>query len=321
MDSAEEKIELDEPRPYQGVGNNFTISGWIPEKWLETSYGLSNSIFLDIIDINGLAFICTSVHVVLWERCVKKGVSMVKFWGKIGFDQCNIHFIKNSHGRITLKLTGQKEEYKLYIPINIKGLHFSIFTSLRGIFRHGKIGQIVEQYKKDLIDYNLALEQLEQRRKEKNCIDVEKKYEPMGFKNINDGFTFVGGLLEVIEKEKGYNRRYLLMAEDREERKLERKYRKVIVWRGPLLGGIFGRVNGLTFNIYSNDHDKHFHIIHKGRGINARISFPDFQLINYKNVGNSISSREFKRIIEYVKRPEVLKKLEEEFQRREAIEK
>ena len=97
------------------------------------------------------------------------------------------------------------------------------------------------------------------------------------------------------------------------------KYKKAIEWRGPLLGGAVGIMNGFEFRVYSHDHDKHFHVIHKGKRINARFSFPKIELINYKNSKNSIGSKEISRIVEFFKNTNNFKKLEAEFQRRDGV--
>ena len=69
--------------------------------------------------------------------------------------------------------------------------------------------------------------------------------------------------------------------------------------------------------IYSNDHDRHFHVIHKEKGINARFSFPEIELINYKNTRTSINSKEKKAITNFFKDQTNFNKLEKEFQRRD----
>jgi len=312
-------IVMDEPIPFQRVGAQFKISGWIPESWLETSIGPIPTVYLDFIDIEGIAFKCTSVHVVSFEKCVIDGTKMIKFWDGAILDECNAHFVFKSRGRITLKLCGQKRDCQIYVPVIIKLPWLYSFPSLRKILRHRKIGSIIAKYESDLKEYNEALERLDERRKEKNCILKEDKYVPIQHMYARDVMEIAGGLLEILENNKNFNRDYPFRSEDREEKRLARKYRKAIAWRGPLLGGIFGRLNGFEFNLYSDDHGKHFHIIHRGRGINARFSFPDIRLINYKQAKSSISSKETKRIIEFLNRPEVYEKMTEEFSKRDGV--
>jgi hypothetical protein len=55
--------------------------------------------------------------------------------------------------------------------------------------------------------------------------------------------------------------------------------------------------NGVSVVVHSNDHDTHFHIKHRERGINATFSFPIIALIEYRNSRNTFSSRELKNII------------------------
>ncbi len=77
-----------------------------------------------------------------------------------------------------------------------------------------------------------------------------------------------------------------------------------------------GRINGFQFVVYSNDHDKHFHVIHKSRGIDARFSFPEIKLMNYKGFSNTISSKEEKVIIKFFKDQRNFEKLQDQFKKR-----
>ncbi len=55
--------------------------------------------------------------------------------------------------------------------------------------------------------------------------------------------------------------------------------------------------NGITLIVHSNDHDTHFHIKHRERGINAVFSFPSIAFMDYRNSNATFSSRELKNII------------------------
>lgn len=323
MHNNPEEIKVIEPRPYQKVGARFSISGWIPESWLDNGSGMDYRISLEFVDINCQIFIGTSLDVILSESNVIDGIRYLKFCGKREFDYFNGSFIIGSQGRIGLRFSCHKQGMNKYVPIVVRVAKRFFFPNIFKIIKHGRIGKIIDKYESDLKKYYSSLADLEEKRKEKNFIDKddEKRYMPISFIHITENMDIIGGLLNLLDKFSGINKNYPLAKEDKEEERLERKYKNAIRWRGPLCGGIFGRMNGLTFNIYNNDHDKHFHVIHKGRGINARFSFPELELINYKSAKNSISSKEMKKIIEFVKRPEIFKKLEEEFQKREEAEK
>lgn len=82
-------------------------------------------------------------------------------------------------------------------------------------------------------------------------------------------------------------------------------------------GGVVDRLEGYTFQVYSNDHGKHFHVIHRGNEINARFSFPEIDLLSYANKKNTLSSKEVKRIKDYFSDKENIEKIQREFDRRD----
>lgn len=84
-----------------------------------------------------------------------------------------------------------------------------------------------------------------------------------------------------------------------------------------LFGGAVGQLNSYEFTVHSHDHGKHFHAISKGKKIDARFSFPEIKLLNYKQSKNKvISSKEEKDIIDFFKMPENFEKLKKEFEKR-----
>lgn len=80
--------------------------------------------------------------------------------------------------------------------------------------------------------------------------------------------------------------------------------------------GLVAQMNGFKFIVHSDDHDKHFHVIHRGDGVDARFSFPDIKLINYKNERNKINSRQENNIRAFFKNPYYFEKLKKEIERR-----
>ena len=107
--------------------------------------------------------------------------------------------------------------------------------------------------------------------------------------------------------------------EDKEKALLDEKYKEVLYWSGPLLRGLVGRLNGFEFRVYSNDHGQHFHIIHKEKEINARFSFPEIGLIDYKSLKNKIDRKTIELIRNYFKAPANLKRLETEFLKHQSV--
>ena len=80
--------------------------------------------------------------------------------------------------------------------------------------------------------------------------------------------------------------------------------------------GLVAVMKGFEFRVHSDDHGKHFHVIHRGRGIDARFSFPEIELIDYKKLGNTIGRKEENNIRVFFKNPEYFEKLKGEFEKR-----
>lgn len=155
-------------------------------------------------------------------------------------------------------------------------------------------------YKRQLDRYYIELDTLNIDR-EKSVHDALKNEQDS---NVSDELLY--GVNNVIN-----------FSEDEEKNRLDKKYKKALEWRGMLFGAGFGDLNGFKFVVHSHDHDRHLHIIHRGRGIDARFSFPDLKLLNYKKEENRIGRKEEKEITEYLKEEEIFKKVERFFDRRD----
>lgn len=306
-------IKLVQPKPYDEVGAKFILSGWVPKTWLKTDYGrMDYRLFLDFLDIEGQIFMGTSVDVqVDWLSKLRK---KLKFHTVVQFNQFNAGFISKSQGRIAIKLSGQKEDSQsIYIPFIVKELEPKTGVDDEILNKHGKIGDIVTQYKEDLKNYYKELAEITKSREAKDNIYEDGK--PNIYTYIQD-WNITGGILNIFENAEDSFEEYLYSDEDRRESALEEKYKDALKWRGPLLKGLVGSINGFEFRVYSNDHDKHFHVIHKGRGVNARFSFPEVKLLNYKNSTSTIGNKEVGKIVAFFQNTENFRKLEAEFQKR-----
>jgi len=313
MHDEENNITILKPKPYEEVGIRFIIEGLAPKSWLDTGFGMSNSISLEFINIDGQTFIGTSVYIIADKNDQLESKNRLRFYGVFQFNQFNASFIIESRGRITLKLSGYKEGYQLFIPIIVKIPNYKFKPGRKIINKHGKIGEMILQYERDLKDYNEKIENIRISRQRKNDLaeDDDSNY------RYGRNWEVMGSILNILDRStKGSKKDYPFIEEDLAEKKLKRKYKDAIKWRGPLLHGLVGKMDGFEFRVYSNDHDKHFHVIHKQKRINARFSFPEIKLVNYKNIRNSIRAKDCDKIIAFFKVPENFKKLEEEFQRR-----
>lgn len=303
------EIKITSPKPFQNVGATFVISGKVPMSWLKTSYGFSRDISLELIDIKAQTILGSNVSVGK-ITLLSKILGYVSFIEVFQFNQFNVGFIKESQGRMTIKLSGQNEKEQLiFIPIIVKELEPKEGVDQKILERHGKIGETIRQYEQDLKDYYKELAEIEANRKAKND---NKELHYLYGQNVE----IATEILRILNDTEGDFDQYAYSEEDQREREIEEKYKDAIAWRGPLLRGIVSQFGGFELRVYSDDHDKHFHVIHKERGVNARFSFPEIQLINYKNSGNTISSKQEKKIREYCLQPEIFTKFVQEFKKR-----
>jgi hypothetical protein len=303
------EIRITSPKPFQNVGATFVISGKVPLSWLKTSYGFSRDISLELIDIKAKTILGSNVSVGR-ITFLSKILGYVSFIEAFQFNQFNVGFIKESQGRMTIKLSGQNEkEQSIFIPIIVKELEPEEGVDQKIMERHGKIGETIRQYEQDLKNYYRELTEIEASRKVKND-DKELHY--LHGQNVG----IASEILKNLNDTEGKFDQYAYSEEDLRERELEERYKDAIEWRGPLLRGIVSQFGGFELRVYSDDHDKHFHVIHKEKGINARFSFPEIQLINYKNSNNTISSKQERKIREYCLQPEISAKFDQEFKKR-----
>ncbi|MFA6304188.1 MAG: hypothetical protein WCV73_03670 [Patescibacteria group bacterium] len=313
----QKKIKITRPKPFEWVGAKFNIMGKVPKAWLETSFGIQTSLYFDLIDIKGRTVMGTSIN---FEKIKKNGWfsifdDRIYFSSTFQFSGLSVGWIKESQGRMTIKLSGQNaQEQCIYIPVIVKQFEPKEGVDSEIKNKHGKIGVMIKQYEEDLKIYYQELEKIEKRRLKKNEISEEDWRK--GFQYIHN-WDVIGGVLEILDQAESFNKEYPFIQEDLEERQLTEKYKEALEWQGPLLHGLISKMDGFEFRIYSNDHGQHFHVIHNSKGINARFSFPEIKLIDYKSTKTSINRREQDRIIDFFRNPEIFKKLEMEFQRRD----
>lgn len=306
-----QKFQLLQPQPLEEVGITFTLSGMIPVSWLIDYRGrVGNNLNFELIDIKGKTFMGGGMQIGLPDAQYIEDFNKIYFSYEFKFSPLNTAFIKASEGRITLKLEGQHEKNQfLYIPLIVPDLAPAAGASEETKEKHLRIGSIVEQYKKDLEVYHEELSKIYESRKSK---DGDKDYKHLYGESAQAGFD----IYKILEEDETSFNEYTYNEEDRLEKELNEKYKEAIEWRGPLAEGIVSRFEGFELRVYSDDHDQHFHVIHKGKGIDARFSFPELTLLNYKTSKTTISSKAEQKIRQYCLRPEVFSKFETEFQKR-----
>lgn len=290
-----EEIEIISPKPYERVGAEFLLSGRIPKSFLKTDWGtMDYRVLGGFLDIDGFEFASTVTAYVnhgLFSVFKKK----LYFSTTAQFSQFNVPFIAKSQGRIVLKLSGRKEGNDFFLPLIVNGFEpeGKVDPEIEG--KHKNVGKKVLQYKVDLKNYNSELAEIR--------------------RGIVYNKEILEGVFEILDNPEKSFGAFSESDEDKQEKALEEKYKDAIAWRGPLLRGIAGRMEGYEFRVYSGDHNpKHFHVIHKGRGIDARFSYPQIELINYKS-SNTIGSKESNKIRDFFKVAENIKKLDGEFKK------
>lgn len=295
-------IQVNQPRPYQKVGIEFLVYGWVPVDWLETDHGRDPRICLKHFDIHAKLFGCETILIQppkLFPNLRKKF-----FFGyKVRYTQISAHTILLSQGLLTIKISGHKKDQEIYIPICIQGFpqngaHDPILVSL-----HANVEHKIKHFSDELDRYFWELDQLEQKRKE---MTGEYGIQSDGTTVEDDELKL--GVFKAID-----------LTDDEEKLALEEKYKEVLEWAGAdaiRFGAGVGRLGGFDFQVYANDHNpKHFHVIHKSRGVNARFSFPGIKLLNYKEKKYSIKRNEEDAIRRYFQDEEHLKRLSIEFEK------
>lgn len=306
----QKSVIVTSPKPFQEIGAEFNLIGSVPESLLLTSFGVVDMrLFTEYIDIDGKTFMGGTIFVrklprlfsFLSKRCIFGQVEK--------FSWVNVGFIERSQGRITLKISGHEKVEPIYIPLVVKEFDPENGASAAVVEKHRRVGETIEKYKRDLKDYYAALTEINASRKAK---DGGKDPQYLYGKNVG----IASQILKILNDSEEKFEEYEYSEEDKRERDLEEKYKDALQWRGPLFKGIVSQFGGFELRVYSDDHDKHFHVIHRGRGINARFSFPEMRLINYKNSKSTIGSKEERQIRELCLKPEIFQKFEKEFQKR-----
>ncbi len=312
------KINIIKPKPYDEVGGSFGIEGSVPKSWLldKLTGIIYNDLSLDLVSLDGVNFLCSSIQTFEHNKDVRELRGRVIFYKTINFDSCNIPFIENSKGRVAIRISGRDEKTQsIFIPIIVKSQNN--YKAPKNIVKqHKSLESQILKYKKDIEIYDKKINKLRESRELKSAIyDNEKDNQ---YFYLND-WSIASDILGIIQDEK-IHQKYLYSDEDEAEKKLNKKFKDAIEWRyracGPICGAGIGTMNGYLFRVYSNDHDTHFHIIHNEKGVEARFLFPEIELLDYKNIKYTMSSKTIKKIQEYFKKPDNFNRLKTEIERR-----
>jgi len=302
-------IEIEYPRPFKYIGAKFTISGWVHLSWFESDItGLDWSMSVCYLGLDVKTFMGTTLYPMLDDQ--NRRGDKVRFSVDCDLHFTNIPFIQNSHGRITIKIASpNKTVSPVYLPLIVKQFEDLLTFGPDIIKKHSEVGNKEAQYEQDLKNYYKEWGKIEASRKNKDDgEDFQYLYGP-------NNMDIADEILKILENSEESFKNYAYQEEDKREQELNEKYKDALEWQGPLIRGMVSQFDGFELRVYSNDHDQHFHIIHKGKGINARFSFPEIRLINYVNSRNTIGSKAEKKIREFCLKPEIFERFKKEFRK------
>lgn len=297
--SKQRKIIITHPRPYEIVGRSFLILGTIPMTLIGEVQGFSHRLLLDLLEVHGKTIMGSSVDIDIPTRTEDQN-QIINFEFPFHVHDLNNRWIVQSQGRMAIRLAlpslqfeGDQAEVFLPVIFNIGEPQGGFDKYL--IQRHLTIESRVKQYRVDSRKYAEKLGLIMQRRKD--FFELSKNTLP------DESREVTSNIAEDLS--------YLLssIGGDDEIGSLQEQYKESLEWSGPLLHGTIGWLNGFSFQVYSKDHDNHFHVIHREKEINARFSFPGIELISYKGKSNEISNKIIKAIQTYFKKPENFNKL------------
>lgn len=285
----EESIQITTPQPFAVVGVKFDLVGKVPKSWLSYGkYGLG----VDWLEASGGHMMRSGPNVNIfpsifpWSR-------KVRFLAPVDlsyFDPC-----EHPRGLILVVETYQiRRSY--YLPVIVSGTN-KAFDSEREMLKQNlsdSISKITKQ-KEDLEKYNRELNQIQ--------------------RSVIESKEICEGLFEILEQSDDNFEPFTQSEEEKQEVELEEKYKDALAARGPFFRGVAGKMDGFAMHVYSDDHGQHFHVIHKGKGVDARFSFPEMRLLSYVT-RMTIGAKTEKKIQEFCNRPNIFANLQNEFAKR-----
>ncbi len=286
----EETLEITTPNPYQVVEVKFDLLGKVPRSWLlHGKYGLS----VDWLDSNGNDLPMSGPNVNTLPALFS-WFKKVRFYSRVDLS----YFASSEHprGLILIVETYENHRRPFYLPVIIAGTN-EIYRIEHEELRK-KLSDTVKKIIKRKEEWESYTKELGELRK-----------------SIVDNKDVVEGIFEILDQSEDNFTPFSQSEEELEEAALDEKYKEAIAWRGPLFRGIAGKMDGFEMRVHSDDHGQHFHVIHKGKGVNARFSFPNMELMNYISK-TTIDTKTQKKIQEFCKRQNIFANLGEEFKKR-----
>ena len=285
MNTNQNYIEIKSSQLGDYVGVNICISGWVDLKWFESKDKLRNwwEVGVEYLALDRKPFMGGFLSFNLVEEEARK--NKIKFSAFCELISFNIPFIQKSHGRMVIEIESPNGKPSIYLPVIVKQFEDEQTMTPDIIKKHFEVGETVSRYKREIEIYYKEMAKIYE--------DREKKDEGRNYDYLYgiEGGMMASEIFKILESGEEIFNDYIYAEEDRREEELGEKYKDAIDWIGPSVDGLISKFEGFELRVYSNDHDQHFHVIHRGNGINARFSFPDMQLLNYKSLKTTISSK------------------------------
>lgn len=284
-----EEIVIITPQPYDVVETKFWVWGKVPKSWLAYGrYGLGvdwRTTDYGYLPMSGPR---ADVFPGLFFKFKKK----IRFQSYVDLS----YFDASEHPRgLILEISGEKDHMFL-LPVIIAGTN-KLYDSEHENLKE-KLSSTIKKVTRCRREYEMYLRDLEELRKKKV-----------------DNPEILESIFTILEESGDQFETITISDEEKQEKALEEKYKDAIEWRGPLFRGVAGKMEGFDMTVHSNDHGKHFHVIHKGKGIDARFSFPEMELLNYLSE-TKISAKTQKKIKDFCNKPDIFARLENEFAKR-----
>ena len=225
-----DKIVLETPKPYSELENTFNVSGWVPKSWLNPE--TDRRIFIELLGIDGKTIMGGTIDI----GTDKAPDSKERLWfsHEVNLTFYNEPFIEKSKARIVLDINGKGEDEHIYIPVIIKGFDHS--DNVEIVEKHGKVGEMISQYKEDLKKYNEKLRKI--REDNRHILNTSNKEGSDIEINVTDE-TLAKNILRDIKPAKDVNAvLYDRAKEKHEEAILNEEYKEALEWRGRKYKGI-----------------------------------------------------------------------------------
>lgn len=286
----EDSIRITSPKAFQVVGVKFRMFGDLPKSFLlHGQYGLG----IDWVDIEGndLPMSGPLAHTF---RSIFPWSNRVSFLSSVNLSYFDPK--EYARGLILIIETYEGERAFHLHPVIIEGTKESSETELQEL--RDELSNGVEKTKRLREDWE----------------NYKKELNKLGESLLGDS-VIREGVFEILDKTLQTFTPFSESDEDKQRLELDKKYKETLSRHGPLLRGIAGRMEGFEIRVYSDDHGKHFHVVHKEKGIDARFSFPEMELLSHISA-IKIGAKTKKKIQEFCKRPEIFANLEKEFTKR-----